>query len=388
MCFLGHSAALSGAEIALQRLLPELDVDPVVVLAEDGPLVAALRADGFDVRVVPLPSRVGAYRRDSGIRSVLGDLMGFLGYLRRLRRVVASIDPHLVHTNSMKAHVYGGLVGRSLRVPVVWHVRDRLAPDYLGARSARVMRALARVLPRLVLSPSAGTAATVGRDDVVVVPDCQTITRRRAAGTGRVPEVRDTVARIGIVGRISEWKGQHVVLEALAQSGLAGVELRIIGSAMFGETAYEDRLRGLAADLLEPGHVVFRGFCPDVPAELEELDIVVHASTIPEPFGQVVIEAMAAGVPVVAADRGGPAEVITSGVDGVLVPPSDPALLAAALDDLADAGRRRSLRDAALVTAARYTPERTGAGVRGAYERVEVRGPWPELTDPGRGGER
>lgn len=357
VCFLGHCGELSGAEIALRRLLGALDVDPVVVLAEDGPLVAALRADGVETHVVGLPARLRGFRRSGRVREALASAGALVGFLAATRRAVAASGAEIVHTNSMKAHLYGGLVGRSLGLPVVWHVRDRLTPDYLGRSLSRLVRLLARVLPHVVIATSRSTAATVGRTDVVVVPDNHGFPTTTAA------EVRDDLAVVGMVGRLSPWKGQHVLLEAMVE---VPARCRLVGSAMFGDAGYEARLREIAAGRDE--QVEFAGFRDDLEAEFATMDVVVHASTIPEPFGQVVIEAMAAGVPVVAADAGGPAEVITDGVDGLLVAPGDTAALAAALTGLADPTRRRELRDAGLRTAARYTPERTATAVRAAYD--------------------
>ncbi len=97
----------------------------------------------------------------------------------------------------------------------------------------------------------------------------------------------------------------------------------------------------------------------------------MHASTIPEPFGQVVVEAMAAGVPVVAADAGGPAEIITDGVDGLLYPMGDARSLAACLVRLAENSEmRRALCEAALLRAENFSPERVARATMAVYEAV------------------
>jgi len=99
----------------------------------------------------------------------------------------------------------------------------------------------------------------------------------------------------------------------------------------------------------------FCGFVHDVPKLLMEVDVLVHASVIPEPFGQVVIEGMAAGLAVIAADAGGPAEVITNDVDGLLYPPGDASALAAHLRTLADDPTARlRLANHAVRTAEKY----------------------------------
>ena len=130
--------------------------------------------------------------------------------------------------------------------------------------------------------------------------------------------------RVGILGRLDPWKGQHVFLDAFAAAfGDGGAEAVIVGTKLFGDDGYLEELERQVKALGLEGRVEFRGFRDRVDDELRSLDVLVHASTIPEPFGQVVVEGMAAGLAVVAADAGGPAEVITHGVDGLLYPPGD-----------------------------------------------------------------
>jgi glycosyltransferase involved in cell wall biosynthesis len=158
---------------------------------------------------------------------------------------------------------------------------------------------------------------------------------------------------IGMVGRLTAWKGQDVFLEAFAQAFRGtDVRARIVGSALFGEDVYAATLVERARALGISSQVEFRGFREDIWAELDDLDILVHCSVRPEPFGQVVLEGLAAGVPVVAANAGGPKELITNGVDGMLTTPGDSGDLADVLRTLAfdralrsriaAAGRRRS----------------------------------------------
>jgi glycosyltransferase involved in cell wall biosynthesis len=161
---------------------------------------------------------------------------------------------------------------------------------------------------------------------------------------------------VGLVGRLAPWKGQHVFLDAFARAfPTGGVRARIVGDALFGEDAYRDSLHQQVVRLGITDRVEFRGFRSDVRAELAALDVLVHASVQPEPFGQVVVEGMAAGLPVIATDAGGPAEIIDRGVDGLLIPPDDVEALAAAMRLLVgDLARRDDLGRRARVSATRY----------------------------------
>ena len=177
---------------------------------------------------------------------------------------------------------------------------------------------------------------------------------------------------IGIVGRLSPWKGQDVFLRAFTEAFPdGGVVARVVGASLFGEGEFEAELRRLADELGIAERVEFVGHTDDVGREFARFDVAVHASVVPEPFGQVVVEAMAAGCAVVATDGGGPAEVITDGVDGVLVPMGDVRAMAEVLRVLAgDRGLRTRLGEAASLGARRFAPDRVAVDVETVYRLV------------------
>jgi glycosyltransferase involved in cell wall biosynthesis len=163
-----------------------------------------------------------------------------------------------------------------------------------------------------------------------------------------------------------------VFLDAFSRAFEPGTATAVvIGCAMFGEEAYADGLRDLARRLGVEQDVEWRGFRDDVAAELARLDILVHASTTPEPFGQVIVEGMAAGLPVIATAAGGPLEIIRSGHDGILVPPGDPEPLARALRSLADdPDGRRVIGEQARRSSRRFSPEEACRRVLDVYAAV------------------
>jgi glycosyltransferase involved in cell wall biosynthesis len=196
---------------------------------------------------------------------------------------------------------------------------------------------------------------------------------------GALAGVRSMVRRsaavdlqIGVVGRLAPWKGQHIFLEAFAAAFPQGQNRAIIvGSPLFGEEDYAERLLVGLTELGLDGRVEFRGFCDDVWRELASLDILVHSSVIPEPFGQVVVEGMAAGLPVVAAAAGGPQEIITQNIDGVLYPVGDVSSLAAVLRRLAvDPALRQRLGEAAQRRSRDFSTEVVGPQVMDVYSSV------------------
>jgi glycosyltransferase involved in cell wall biosynthesis len=367
--YLDHTAKLSGAEIALLRLLPALTgVEPHVILSEEGPLVGRLLAAGVSAEVLPLGRRAANLPRER-VRSaalVSRESMDAAVYSLRLAFRLRRLRPDLVHTNSLKAAFYGGLASRLAGIPVVSHVHDRLADDYLPPRAAQLARRVLHRFPHAVLAPSQMVADTLGRP-ATVIPNIVFESGRRE---NSVPERPLTV---GMVGRITRWKGQHVFIEAFAQAFPNGEERAlIVGAPLFGreERQYLEELHDSAAANLT-GRVHFEGFVDDIEAFFAEIDVLVHASVVPEPFGLVVLEGMAAGLPVIAADAGGPAEFITNRVDGLLYPPGDAAALAERLRMLArDSTLRLGLGEAARRRAEDYAPEAIADRMRGLYDEV------------------
>ena len=373
--FLDHVARLSGGELALARLVENLDVDAHVILGEDGPLADRLQKAGAEVEVLPLPPIARDLRRDQvGARpeAALASARYVANLTRRLRR----LRPDLVHANSLKSSLYGGLAARAAGVPLVIHLRDRLASDYLPPPALRVAQGAVRYFASGLITNSTSTLETVWRRPThfAVVPSgipsswCTRPTPDRLARGGPL--------RIGMVGRIAPWKGQHVFLAAFAEVFPdGGAEAVIIGSALFGEESYEEELGRLVKDLGITSRVRFSGFSDDVWEELSVLDVLVHASTVPEPFGQVVLEGMAAGLPVVAARAGGPAELITDGLDGLLFTPGHSDELATTLRVLAeDPVRRQELGQNARQRASSMTLEASAAAVLELYAQVLGRG--------------
>ena len=372
--FLGHSAALSGGELALARLVPAMtdDRDVLVILAEQGPLVDRLKGAGVRVEVIAMDEAARSMGRDGVGRgfSQLRQGMAALHYSLRLARRLRQLHPDQVHTNSLKAALYGGMAGRLARVPcVIWHVRDRIAEDYLPGRAVRLVRALARRIPDGVVANSLNTLATLGPLDVptLVLPSPLDPSIGPAAS-----KVRAGPLRVGVLGRLAPWKGQDLFLEAFAEAfATSNVTGTIIGAPLFGEDSFRDELDRSIDRLGLRGKVEMVGFTTDIAGAIAELDVLVHTSRIAEPFGQVVIEGMGAGLCVIAADSGGPAEIITDGVDGLLYQTGSASDLARVLASVAIDGEARGrLGRAGIETARRFRPELLAAELEGFYEIV------------------
>ena len=146
----------------------------------------------------------------------------------------------------------------------------------------------------------------------------------------RVPRGRRVIA---IFGRLVPWKGHEVFLRAarLVLEAIPDTHAMIVGDVSDGDPAYGERLRQMAGELGIADRTTFTGFRADVPQLMRASEILVHASLEPEPFGTALLEGMACGRPYVAMDEGGPAEMITTGKQGLLVRPDAPEAMAGAL---------------------------------------------------------
>lgn len=363
--FLDHTAKLGGGEIALYHVLTNLDresIQPIIVLGEEGPLADKLRAAGIETCVIPLAGHVANTRKDglgAGSLLKLRAMFSVLAYAVSLSRFIKKRGIDLVHTNSLKADLIGGVAARLAGVPVVWHVRDRIEDDYLPAAVVKVFRLGCRVMPSFIIANSMATLKTVRLPDMVnragpgdlfpFISDRAAIVHEGTLRYELVPKAhRDTVV-IGLVGRISRWKGQHIFLAAAAEvlKKFPQAKFQIVGSAMFGEEAYEREIRALAESLGIRGCVEFMGFRSDAQELIGQFDVLVHASVTGEPFGQVIIEAMVVGKPVVATRGGGVPEIVIEGVTGLLVPMGDaPAMANAICELLSDPARAEKMGNA------------------------------------------
>jgi glycosyltransferase involved in cell wall biosynthesis len=345
---LDHTGELGGAELALVRMLDSLGdrAEVSVVLFADGPLVEQLRSRGHSVQVLPLASSINSLPRHAvGVRSAARSAASLAVFLVRLVRLVKRLDVDVIQTTSLKADLVGLPVAVSVRRPLVWHLHDRISPDYLPSGVVSLIRAASRCVHAVVANSSATASTLPGTETVVAAPGLDPLQIRDQ------PRPRPSGAPvIGVVGRISPTKDQltFVRAAALVHEAYPEASFVIVGSPAFGAEPYERAVREEIELLGLSAHVRLIGFSREPSEVFDQLAVGVHTAAVPEPFGQVVTEAMARGVPVVATSGGGIDEIFggpaAGGPVGWLVPPSSPARLAAAiieaLSDPEEAERR------------------------------------------------
>lgn len=375
---IGHTAELGGAELALVRLCREMvgaadDIGLRALLLSHGPLVDRLEAVGVPVDVLPAARDVVTVSRYGLSRGgLLQRARGIVRTQVALWRLLRRSEVDVVHTTSLKAHLLASVPAVAAGHRLVWYAHDRVARDYLPRPVVLLVRAFGR-LPRAAIANSHATAATLGRAAVVAYPG---LDAEQVLDPGLPVPPRTGPPVVGIVGRVSPTKGQLELVRAVPRilRHRPDARFRVVGGALFGAEDYQATVRAEAERLGVAPHVEWAGAVPDTRAELDRMAVCVHASPVPEPFGQVVVEALARGVPVVATDAGGVPEILGRGPDalGALVPPGDVEALAdavlAVLEDLPAATLRADRARAGV--AARFgvavTAEIVSAVWRGA----------------------
>jgi glycosyltransferase involved in cell wall biosynthesis len=233
-----------------------------------------------------------------------------------------------------KAHIYAGLAARFSGVPVICF--EMGLPD--GGLVDRIARLIAGNGTLTCSEFAAQEQRRVGSRRVIAVPLGMDTQRFNIVKLKKATEIRNdfglpsNAALIGIVGRLQHWKGMHVFLEAIAVISKSLPEIRgvVVGGVHDMEPAYPAYLKAQVARLGLGDRVIFAGSQRNVQEWMQAMDVVVHAS-YREPFGIVVVEAMALGKPVVASVPGGPEEIIRHQVDGLLVKSGDAMELASAI---------------------------------------------------------
>lgn len=345
---LDHTGETGGAEIALARLLSVLPsrFETTTLLFSDGPFARVLTEQGSRVRVLPMDPDLQSRSRNQLVSdpvSALQTLLDTAGFARRLAREIRSSRVDLVVANSLKSAVIGAVSCRLARIPWIWHLHDRLSADYLPGTVARLMRLIARFGPRAIVANSLDTAAQLGpgahRRTVIAYPGVP----NEAFVEQAEPRVTGV---IGMLGRISETKGQleFVRCAAAVLQRHPVARFRIVGDALFNDAPYLAEVRRVVEELGLQDVIEMPGWSSQPLAEIDGFQVLVHASPVPEPFGQVVAESMARGTPVIATQGGGVTEIVTEGASpvsargvirtevGQLVAPGDIAGLAEAVE--------------------------------------------------------
>lgn len=361
--YVENANSVGGSIISIYRLVQKLNrqhYEPIILFHRPNGYESRFRALGIEVIVLD-GEKISQTQADGGhardIAAWLGRYSSTLAHTYRklksiyllgsqtlpeswrIYRIIKDRRVDLVHLNNrLSSNRSGALAARWARTPCLCHVRDfdhLTWFDHWLAKSIGYFAFMSRALEQNLKAVEPSLRGSVVYDglelDRFLISQEKTNTRQELG-------LNDSDFVVGNVGRLVPWKGQEVFLHALAQIKLQIPNLKAL---IVGEpdpptdTAYFQRLQSLVQQLGLSEIVRFTGFHSDIPALMVALDVLVHSSSSPEPFGIVVIEGMAAGKPVIATRAGGVLDIIEDGYNGLLVPVGEDRAMAEAILTLA-----------------------------------------------------
>jgi glycosyltransferase involved in cell wall biosynthesis len=401
------SGQLGGAEISMLDMLAGLHSEMHawqigLIVPEDGPVAQRARLLNVQVRVIPFPlpfanfgdstagSANGYAIKRNHRRAIFRAAMGAAFYARHLRRAICDFEPDVIHAHGFKMLLLSTWSAKR-GVPIIWHMHD-----YISSRP--IMRKLLRVHSfrcAAVIANTASTAADVlatcgNRVQVRVIYYAVDADKFRPDGPicdldvlSNLAPPKEGVIRVGLVAAMAHWKGHAVFLRAISLlSKSLPIRAYVVGGSLYktnGSQVDPAELKMLARTLHIEDIVGFTGFVDDTASVMRRLDIVVHASTKPEPFGLVIAEAMAAGRPVIVSEEGGAAELLHISSAGLGFPPGNVTALAARIGEFArNPDLRRTMACRGPAAAKRYFgQQRLTLELMSVYRQVA-----PEVFEP------
>ena len=375
--------------------LKPFGVVPTVFFNENNPFVERLGSRGIDVHVWEarrISERKSLSRLPSPLR-LIPTVRFLLRRARFLKRnsfdiVHLNNSPHTGHTDWLPATLIR-------RIPCLASMRGdaTLVPS---PRQKVIFRAFSRVLPVSNYVAQSPTCRALPAERITVIPNGVDLERLRGASLSptRRKELRSELGLrppqdflAVMAGTVRRWKGQLNAVRALAQlpePDLNRLKLILAGGWGPSDESYVRRIRTLIEEEGLERHVTLVGHRKDIPELFIAADVAVHASTTPEPFGLVVVEAMATGTPVLAAAGGGPADILGEG-GGLLHDPENPRELANRLSELmGDPSLQTRLSEEAYRIADTYSIERTRRKMARLYHELLSR-PFPSDSGDSQG---
>jgi glycosyltransferase involved in cell wall biosynthesis len=339
--FVSHSAELNGAELWLLGTLRRLDrrmFAPALIIPRPGPLGPAAEKANGHVEIVPMKWWVTEKRRvwRQPVAWVLNQRA-----VRRIAGIARDRRAEVIFSNS--AATFGGaLAARRLGLPHIWSIHEILDGDHAFLHYFRGARALTRfILDRSarVIVNSEGTRAAFPESEKIVLVYNGLDIRPADLELREIVQaefgLEDGARAIGVIGKLYPGKGQKEVLQAVARLVDRYPDLKLIFIGASADSRYEQDLRRLVRRNRLSRRVYFAGFRSDLVEVLQTLSVVVVASVV-DSFGRAALEAMAAGVPVLAIRAGGLTEIVRHGENGFLADSRDADVLSAALAEIFD----------------------------------------------------
>jgi len=322
-----------------------------MILDGADPMVEAYRAAGLEV----VPVRFVGPRRAPELRKQLRFLLSYWPSVVQVARAIRQLRAEVVHVNTIN-NLQGPVAAWLARRPLVWHIRELGKGTLIDKAMIGLVRRLATRV--VAVSRAVGDTLVSCGDRLRIIPNGVDVSDYDCPANGGAFReelgLADDQPLVTTVGRLEYWKGQHVLVEAVPAvlEAFPAARFAIVGGAAVNKPEYGPGLQARCRELGVADNVVFTGPRNDIPIILNVSDVLVLPTCTAEPFGRTVVEAMAAGCPVVATAAGGPLETVLNGETGWLVPPDDAGALAERVrhvlahpDEarrMGEAGRRRA----------------------------------------------
>lgn len=335
--YIDHVKWIGGAETSLLTLLRNLNrrrYDSVVLCPPNGPLAEELAiinnvsVEGINFQKVT--------RSGNLLKLIIYNTFFFFTIILQISRIIKLKKIDLIHANSLKSAIMGGLAAKLVGVPIIWHVRDFLPVGKFRGILIKFPHHLAdKIIVNSLAVGNMMNKEVGGSNKVIMIYNAVDPVKTNSKSSGK--EVRKelkiglSTPVIGFVGRIHPEKGLEYLVKAMHKvvKAIPKVQLLVVGDTTLGDKEYYQAIKDLVKRLDLQYAIVFLGYQKDVSKIMNAFDVFALPS-LREPFGLVTLEAMAMAKPVIATDTGGTPEIVINGQTGILVPPRN-------VDTLADA---------------------------------------------------
>lgn len=320
---------MGGGQVSLYNLLKHIDrgrFNPMVICPSSGEFFDQLKEADISCSII----KTGSLRRFNVLR--------FLSSVIKLSLLIKREKISLIHCDAAASRetFYSGIVAQILRIPFIWHVRVAESAGWID----KLLSAMAKKI--IVNSNAVGRRFPwIDKPYSKVIAIYNGVNLAEFSSRVNVNKIRDEFAiserdtLVGVVGQLIPWKGHMYFLESAKEVAerISSAKFMIVGDEIPKGSGYRKKLEEFTFELGIRDKVIFTGFRKDIPDILSAFDIFVLPS-LGEPFGRVIIEAMAMAKPVIATNAGGVPEIIVDGKTGILVPPEDPRAMTEAIIEL------------------------------------------------------
>jgi glycosyltransferase involved in cell wall biosynthesis len=375
--YIDHAPKIGGASNVLMYLVNNLgnsDIVPVIVCPTGSDTAKYFNEEGFPTYTTNIPW----FSKKAGILDLFSYFISLIAFAIFLRRLTKKYRPALIHANSFITALYAMIPARITGTPLVWHMHDILDSGIIN----KIFIRAAGWGARRIICVSAAVRNSllefgVNGGKCKIVYNCLTNPLIPSQGVKARKEfgIPSGTHLVGMIGTICRLKGQLVLAEAIKDilARFPSTVFMFVGDVISdADIPYKEKVLNYLQENGLKDNVIFTGFRKDVVDLIAAMDIIVHPPIMPESFGLVILEAMACKKPVVASNTGGIPEIISDGLNGLLIQPGDVHALANAVCKLLDDPdlRVKIGETGNMILIDKFRPEKFISGILVVYEEL------------------